>query len=66
MNHFLNCKHEILIVLFIAAVEDTPVVGGSKCSWGPAYWCSTPEAAIECNVNVWTSWSQQAAMQNMI
>ena len=29
---------------------DTPV-GNSKCSWGPAYWCSTPEAAIECNVS---------------
>ena len=30
---------------------ETPV-GGSKCSWGPAYWCSTPEAAIECNVRM--------------
>ena len=29
---------------------ETPV-GDSKCSWGPAYWCSTPEAAIECNVS---------------
>lgn len=23
--------------------DSVPVVGAVKCTWGPAYWCSTPE-----------------------
>ena len=43
--------YELLFYMLLAAVMKTPV-GSSKCSWGPAYWCSTPEAAIECNVRM--------------
>ena len=43
-------QYKMLFLIFQAAVMDAPV-GNSKCSWGPAYWCSSPEAAIECNVS---------------
>lgn len=36
-----------------ADVEKKPAVSGllgaSKCTWGPAYWCKSVEAALECN-----------------
>lgn len=25
--------------------------GADKCSFGPSYWCSSPEATHECNVS---------------
>ena len=28
---------------------DTPLLGSNKCTWGPIYWCASPENALECN-----------------
>jgi len=27
-------------------------LGGSRCTWGPAYWCTSQETAVECNVRI--------------
>lgn len=26
-------------------------LGGSKCTYGPSYWCSSNESARDCNVS---------------
>lgn len=26
-----------------------PLLGSDKCTWGPSYWCASPENALECN-----------------
>lgn len=28
---------------------ETIPLGSNKCTWGPSYWCSSPEHALECN-----------------
>lgn len=27
----------------------TPLLGSNKCTWGPSYWCASPENALECD-----------------
>lgn len=27
------------------------LLGGKQCTWGPAYWCVSPQHADACNVN---------------
>lgn len=29
-----------------------PLLGAKKCTFGPKYWCSSKEAAEECNVSM--------------
>lgn len=26
-----------------------PIIGGNKCTWGPSYWCASPENAKACD-----------------
>lgn len=30
-------------------VEPLEPLGSNKCTWGPSYWCASPENALECN-----------------
>jgi len=29
------------------------LMGSSRCTWGPSYWCSSHETAVECNVSIY-------------
>lgn len=28
-----------------------PLIGASKCTFGPSYWCTDDQTMLECNVN---------------
>ncbi|OXU25178.1 hypothetical protein TSAR_000574 [Trichomalopsis sarcophagae] len=30
-------------------------LGASQCAWGPSYWCSSPQATVECNAHAYCS-----------
>ncbi|XP_037955000.1 uncharacterized protein LOC119684931 [Teleopsis dalmanni] len=54
----------IVFVVFGAfVVSATPLLGGTKCTWGPSYWCSNLTNAKGCNAVrhcIQTVWEKQS------
>ena len=45
----INLLNTIASKLDVQENMTIPPLGSNRCTWGPSYWCSSPEHAQECN-----------------